>query len=104
MSRKADVFYKDRLAGQLDELDGCYRFAYDQNYLADGEAISVTLPLQAEPFESPELFAFFAGLIPEGWYLRIVSHTIKVDSSDVFGMLLKTCGDCIGAVSIREVS
>jgi len=103
MSRQADVFYRGRQAGRLTELaEGGYRFIYDQEYLRDGRAIALTLPLQAEPFESPALFPFFAGLVPEGWYLHIVSPTIKVDERDTFGLLIKTCGDCIGAVSVRE--
>ena len=103
MTRSAEIYYCDRLAGRLDELDGGgYRFVYDQAYLPDGEAISLNLPLQDAPLESPELFSFFAGLVPEGWYLRIVSRKLKVDPTDTFGLLLKTCGDCIGAVSVRE--
>ena len=105
MTRQADIYYRDRFAGRVEELDnGDYRFTYDEIYLIDGEPISLTLPLHAEPFESNVLFPFFAGLVPEGWYLNIVSHTIKVDKSDTFGLLLKTCDDCIGAVSVREVS
>ena len=103
MTRQADVFYRNRLAGRLTELPDGYRFVYDESYLADGLAISLTLPLQEEPFESETLFPFFAGLVPEGWYLHIVSPTIKVDEHDTFGLLMKTCGDCIGAVSLREV-
>jgi len=103
MSRQADVFYRGRLAGRITELpEGGYRFVYDQEYLRDGRAIALTLPLQAEPLESRTLFPFFAGLVPEGWYLHIVSPTIKVDEHDTFGLLMKTCGDCIGAVSVRE--
>lgn len=103
MSRQADVFYRNRPAGRLTELpEGGYRFVYDEACLRDGKAISLTLPLQAEPFESQTLFPFFAGLVPEGWYLRIVSPTIKVDERDTFGLLIKTCGDCIGAISVRE--
>ena len=104
MSRQAHVYYRDRLAGTLAELpEGGYRFAYDPNYLELGPAISLTLPLQATPFESHELFPFFAGLVPEGWYLRIVAPTIKVDETDTFGLLMSTCKDCIGAVSIRAL-
>jgi serine/threonine-protein kinase HipA len=102
--RRADVYFRDRLAGQLTETPTGYRFVYDPSYLADGPAISLSLPLQEAPFESKELFSFFAGLVPEGWYLRIVSPTIKVDEHDTFGLLLKTCGDCIGAVSLREAT
>ena len=101
MSRQARVYYRDRPAGTLTELSGGgYRFEYDSAYLEIGPAISLTLPLQSEPFESSELFSFFAGLVPEGWYLRIVAPTIKVDENDTFGLLLHTCEDCIGAVGI----
>ena len=104
MNREVDVFYRDRLAGRLTELPDGYRFVYDESYLTDGEPVSLTLPLRAQPFESEMLFPFFAGLAPEGWYLKIVSPTIKVDEHDTFGLLIKTCGDCIGAVSLREVT
>jgi len=105
MSRQAQVYYRDRLAGTLTELrEGGYRFAYDLAYLENGPPISLTLPLQAAPFEPRELFPFFAGLVPEGWYLRIVAPTIKVDETDTFGLLMHTCDDCIGAVSIRAFS
>lgn len=101
MSRRALVFFCNRVAGTLTELPaGRYRFLYDPAYLQDGPAISVTLPLQAEPFEAEELFPFFAGLVPEGWYLRIVAPTIKVDPRDTFGLLLHACRDCIGAVGV----
>jgi serine/threonine-protein kinase HipA len=105
MSRQARVYYRDRPAGTLTELsEGGYRFAYDPGYLARGPAISLTLPLQEAPFESSELFPFFAGLVPEGWYLRIVAPTIKVDETDTFGLLMYTCRDCVGAVSVQALS
>ena len=104
MSRQARVYYRDRFAGTLAEFaEGGYRFVYDAAFLELGPAISLTLPLQAEPFESIELFPFFAGLVPEGWYLRIVAPTIKVDETDTFGLLMHTCEDCIGAVSLRAI-
>ena len=104
MTRQAKVYYRRKLAGTLSELpNGGYRFVYDANYLADGTAISLTLPLQAEAFESETIFSFFAGLVPEGWYLHIVAPTIKVDANDTFGLLMRTCDDCIGAVSLQEV-
>jgi serine/threonine-protein kinase HipA len=105
MSRQVHVSYRNRLAGTLAELGNRgYRFVYDPNYLKSGPPISLTLPLQAEPFESRDLFSFFAGLVPEGWYLRIVAPTIKVDETDTFGLLMHTCEDCIGAVSIKAVT
>ena len=62
--RQAQVYYRDQLAGTLAELsEGGYRFVYDSAYLELGPAISLTLPLQPEPFESRELFSIFAGLV-----------------------------------------
>jgi len=104
MTRQAKVYYRKKLAGTLSEQSGGgYRFVYDSDYLADGPAISLTLPLQVEAFESEIIFPFFAGLVPEGWYLSIVAPTIKVDAHDTFGLLMRTCDDCIGAVSLQGV-
>lgn len=105
MTRRAKVFYRKQFAGILSEkAEGGYRFVYDADYLQKGQAISLTLPLQEESFESDTMFPFFAGLIPEGWYLHIVAPTIKVDEHDTFGLLMRTCGDCIGAVSLKEIN
>jgi len=104
MSRQARVLFRNRPAGTLSELPGGrYRFTYDAAYLETGTAVSLTLPLRAQPFEADELFACFAGLVPEGWYLRIVAPTLKVDPTDAFGLLLHACRDCIGAVSLEPL-
>ena len=100
--RKADVFYDNRLAGIVEETDGGYRFTYDPGYLKTGKAISLSLPLQAEPFESATLFSFFAGMNSEGWYRDIVCATRKIDRTDEFGILLVTGEGTIGAVTVRE--
>ncbi len=100
--RKAKVNYNDRLAGYLSETEDGFRFAYDPDYLHEGRPISVALPLRKEPYESKELFSFFQGLLPEGWYLNIVSATAKIDANDSFGLLLATTGDTIGAVTVHK--
>jgi serine/threonine-protein kinase HipA len=99
--RKANVYFKKRLAGRLWEFGRGYVFQYDPSYLAHGQAISLSFPLRAEPYESERLPAFFEGLLPEGWYQEIASKVLKVDPADRFAMLLATCRDCIGAVSIE---
>ena len=101
--RKANVYFQACLAGRLWEGEHGYVFQYDRDYLAHGKAISFTLPLRAEPYESKRLPSFFEGLLPEGWYEEIVSKVLKVDPADRFGMLLATCRDCVGAVSIEPV-
>ena len=71
--KKADIYYKNQLAGLLTEDEEGYHFVYDEHYLAQPQAkpISLTLPLQAAPYYSNILFPFFDGLIPEGWLLQI---------------------------------
>ncbi len=101
--RQANVYYKDELAGVLKETDRGYIFQYDKDFIKKNIPISVSLPVQEEPFESEKLFPFFRGLLPEGWYLNIVSATQHVDSKDLFGVLLSTTSvDTIGAVTVRR--
>ena len=99
--RRANVYFRKRLAGRLCETGRGYVFQYEPAYLARGKPISLSLPLRAEPYESEKLPAFFEGLLPEGWYQEIASKVLKVEPADRFGMLLATCRDCIGAVSIK---
>ena len=100
--RRAEVYMQGRLAGTLEERDNGYVFSYSSEYLdlADAVAISLSLPLQSDPFEDKRLFPFFDGLIPEGWLLDIAEHTWKLNPRDRMGLLLACCRDCIGAVSI----
>lgn len=102
--RNAYVYVRDIFAGVLSETDSGYRFAYDEDYLRseNASAVSLTLPLRDEPYDSGTLFPFFDGLIPEGWLLGVVSRNWKIDTKDRFGLLLVACKDGIGNVSIAE--
>jgi serine/threonine-protein kinase HipA len=106
MSRKAEVYLYNRLAGILTEDETGYDFRYLDSYLQSENAIPVSrlLPLQSESFHDRTLFPFFDGLIPEGWLLEIAEQNWKLDPGDRMGLLLACCRDCIGAASIREVS
>lgn len=98
-----DVYYKDAIAGHLiREEDGTFHFQYEVNYLAsDLPAISISLPKRAAAFESHRLFAFFDGIIPEGWLLRIATDKLRLNPLlDRFELLESICHDTIGAVSI----
>lgn len=101
--RTAYVYIRNNFAGALHETDEGYSFEYDANYLLSdsASAVSLTLPLTLETYKSRTLFSFFDGLIPEGWLLNAVGHNWKIDINDRFGILLVTCRDCIGNVSIR---
>lgn len=102
--RKAQVFYKKDLAGYLAEAKDGYVFEYNSEFLKKNIPISMSLPPREEPYKSKELFPFFKGLLPEGWYLDIVGATQKVDTKDSFGVLLSTTSvDTIGAVTVRKM-
>lgn len=101
--RRGLVFVQNQPAGTISETDEGYCFQYSDDYLSqkDAVAVSLTLPLQKEPYESKTLFSFFDGLIPEGWLLNVVAHNWKIDRNDRFGLLLCACKDCIGDVRIE---
>ena len=102
--RKAEIFVDDVRAGILEETESGYRFQYNSDYLAqtDPAPVSLTLPVRDQPFESGAMFPFFDGLIPEGWLLDVVQDTWKVNPGDRMGLLLVSCRDTIGNVSVRE--
>ena len=101
--RRGEVFVQGRYAGMVEETEDGYSFAYDSGYLeANGPAVSLTIPLQEEPFFSETLFPFFDGLIPEGWLLSVVTRNWKLDPEDRFGLLLVSCEDSIGDVSVKN--
>ena len=102
--RTAFVYVRNIFAGTLAETDFGYSFSYDDDYLKsdNATAVSLTLPLSDEPYNSKTLFPFFDGLIPEGWLLNVVSRNWKIDTKDRFGLLLVACKDAIGNVSISE--
>ena len=105
MEKAALVYYKDRLAGILRKKDRGYEFRYDPAYLEQPDAlpISLSMPLQREPYTSEKLFPFFEGLLPEGWLLDITSRTAKIDKKDKFRLLLHVGQDPIGAINIKPM-
>ena len=102
--RTAYVYVRNTFAGTLCETDSGYSFAYDKEYLKSEKAtaVSLTLPLTENVYNSRILFSFFDGLIPEGWLLNVVTRNWKIDTKDRFGLLLIACKDSIGNVSILE--
>ncbi|MFH1453422.1 MAG: HipA N-terminal domain-containing protein [Armatimonadota bacterium] len=101
--RRAYVNFHGEKAGIIEETDEGYRFTYDDGFMKKNKPISVSLPSAVEVYESTDLFPFFLGLLPEGWYLDIVAKKLKIDKKDLFGLLLATCGETTGAVSIEEI-
>ena len=102
MNRSGKVYIKEQYCGTVNESDEGYSFTYDTQYLnnSEAQAVSCTLPLTNKPYQSKTLFAFFDGLIPEGWLLDLAEKNWKINYKDRMGLLLACCKDCIGAVSV----
>lgn len=105
MNRSGEVYYNKVLAGVISETDEGYMLTYEDSYLQNQETlpISLTLPKSSKQFFSKSMIPFFDGLIPEGWLLNIAVENWKLNSKDRMGLLLATCKDCIGAVSIIPI-
>lgn len=105
MNNKGLVFYKENLAGIIEQTENGFMFTYDEEYLKKNEEpVSLTLPVRQEPYKSKYMFPFFDGLIPEGWLLDIAEKNWKLDRRDRMSLLLSVCNDCIGAVSIKRIA
>lgn len=104
--KRAEVYYKNDLAGILTETDSGYEFCYTKDYLErkEVEPVSLTLPLSDKPYVSNVLFPFFDGLIPEGWLLDVALRNTDISYLDRMSLLLLCCKDCIGAVSVVPVN
>jgi serine/threonine-protein kinase HipA len=103
MAKTGKVLYNGVLAGYISETDDGYVFSYDQAYASSTEAkpVSLILPVKNEPYTSKVLFAFFDGLIPEGWLLDLATNYWKLQPNDRFELLLTVCRDTIGAVTVE---
>ena len=104
--KQGNVYFKNILAGTIREDEDGFTFQYDPDYLQrdDAQPVSLTLPLREEPYVSQVIFPFFDGLIPEGWLLDVATKSWKINERDRMGLLLACCNDCIGAVSVEQIS
>jgi serine/threonine-protein kinase HipA len=104
--RSAEIFYSDILAGILTETDdGMYTFLYDEEYIQahPDKFLTFSMPVTGEIYTEKYLFAFFEGLIPEGWLLDIATKNWKINPNDRMGLLMACCQNCIGAVSVKPI-
>ncbi|KOY53085.1 MULTISPECIES: HipA N-terminal domain-containing protein [Polaribacter] len=104
--RQGKVYYKEILAGTITETDeGDYVFAYGAVYVEKHPEAFITfsMPVRTAPYINNRLFAFFEGLIPEGWLLNVATKNWKIKQNDRMGLLLACCQNCIGAVSVEPI-
>lgn len=101
--RRARVKMHNINAGILTEKNKQnYIFQYDKNY--NGPPVSLTMPLQEQPYQFETFPSFFEGLLPEGVLLEGLLKIYKIDKSDYFQQLITTGHDLVGAVTVQELS
>ena len=102
MTRRGQVRLDGTPVGVIEETPAGTRFTYDATWLASATAVAIsqTLPLRTEAYESRGLIPYFENLLPEGWLLELSTAKLKIAKDDAFGLLLATCQDCIGAIEI----
>jgi HipA-like protein len=105
MSRMGRVRLAGKAVGLLEEGDGQTTFTYLPEWLSSPNAVpaSLTLPLRREPYVFQGLPPFFENLLPEGWLLEVTAQKLKIPKDDPFGLLLATCGDCVGAIEVEPL-
>ena len=86
----------------LGESSADARFTYAADYLHATEAvpISLSLPLQSEPFSAEQTKCFFDGLLPEGSTRRAVASNLHLDENDYVQILYQLGRECIGALRV----
>ena len=105
--RQARIYYDKVFCGLLTETnDGDFTFKYHNDYINQypKQFITFTMPVSNTEYRDKRLFAFFEGLIPEGWLLDIASNSWKINRNDRMGLLLACCKNCIGAVSVEPIN
>lgn len=99
---KAIVTMNGQPAGILERQGSTVTFQYDCHYLTLGQpALSKSLPLRQEPYESEGLPAYFSGLVSEGWLKRVQSREQRIDPDDDFALLVHNGDDLPGAITIE---
>ena len=89
-------------AGVLTEVSPAeYYFEYDEKY--DGEAVSLTMPLNHKKYGYKSFPPFFEGLLPEGVMLEGLLKIAKIDKKDYFSQLIATGNDLVGAVTVKSM-
>jgi serine/threonine-protein kinase HipA len=97
-----DVYLQDSLIGTLRQhVSGQLSFCYDATYIEkSANPISISLPLQSEPFNDAVVRPFFSGLLPDESVRERLAKLLGVSEKNPFSLLLEIGGDCAGALSL----
>lgn len=97
-----DVYLHHDLVGLLERGEEArLAFRYRPEWVEQGgEQLSLSLPLREEAFNDGECRPFFAGLLPEGEFLRSIARFFQISADNSFSVLREIGGECAGAVSL----
>lgn len=104
MVHELEVWLFANRVGTLALVNGRLSFCYAPDWLSqkDALALSVSLPLQAAPFDDRKARPFFAGLLPEGQMRRLIAQQFQVSGQNDFALLDHIGGECAGAVTFLQ--
>jgi serine/threonine-protein kinase HipA len=96
------IYYDDRLVGHVEQERVGLSFAYANQWLeAEARfAISLTMPLRADPYPADIATPWFANLLPEERQLERVGRLLGRGQGDVYGLLEEIGRDTAGALAI----
>lgn len=102
MTKELSVRLHGLQMGVLKLVNGKMEFTYDENA---NKPISLSLPLQKEPFKEKVCRAFFGGLLPENPNMReLLAKKYNINVNDDFKLLKEIGRDCAGALSFHEMT
>ena len=102
MAKELSVRLHGLQVGVLRLVNGKMEFTYDENAQ---KPISLSLPLQKEPFKEKVCRAFFGGLLPENPNMReLLAKKYNINVNDDFKLLTEIGRDCAGALSFHEMT
>ncbi len=82
--------------------DAVFQYALDYISQSENVPISISLPLQKEPFSVETTTNFFEGLLPEGFTRRCVAQWMHLEEQDYLSILAGLGKECLGAIQIYE--
>ncbi len=100
MAKELSVRLHGEEVGLLRLVNGKMEFTYNESAK---NSISLSLPLQKEPFKEKACRAYFGGLLPENPNMRsILAKKYNINVNDDFKLLEAIGHDCAGAISFHQ--
>lgn len=104
MAERLQVIRNGVVVAYLDRRDdGRLALTYADRAVdvAGGQVLlSASIPVRRQPYEEAALQPFFEGLLPEGLVRERLATRLRLDPTDVFGLLREIGLECAGAYSI----